>query len=282
MAGITVFETVAAMRKAVAGWHAAGEKVALVPTMGALHEGHIALVTEGQRHARRVIVSIFVNPTQFAPHEDFKKYPRTFDDDCAKLVAAGADAVFFPSVEEMYPAGFATRVLLLGPAAVGLEDRFRPTHFEGVATVCCKLFTQSRADCAVFGEKDYQQLKVVTRMAGDLDLGIHVVPLATIREVDGLAMSSRNRYLSPEHRALAPILHRVMQDLAARIRNEDPLFQAVAAAQNEIITAGFELDYLEARHAETLAPITGLADGPVRLLIAARLGGTRLIDNIPV
>ncbi|QEL26335.1 pantoate--beta-alanine ligase [Bosea sp. F3-2] len=270
------------MRKAVAGWHAAGEKVALVPTMGALHEGHIALVTEGQRHARRVIVSIFVNPTQFAPHEDFKKYPRTFDDDCAKLVAAGADAVFFPSVEEMYPAGFATRVLLLGPAAVGLEDRFRPTHFEGVATVCCKLFTQSRADCAVFGEKDYQQLKVVTRMAGDLDLGIHVVPLATIREVDGLAMSSRNRYLSPEHRALAPILHRVMQDLAARIRNEDPLFQAVAAAQNEIITAGFELDYLEARHAETLAPITGLADGPVRLLIAARLGGTRLIDNIPV
>lgn len=282
MAGITVFETVAAMREAVAGWHAAGEKVALVPTMGALHAGHIALVTEGQRHAKRVIVSIFVNPTQFAPHEDFKKYPRTFDDDCAKLLAAGADAVFFPSVEEMYPAGFATRVLLLGPAAVGLEDRFRPTHFEGVATICCKLFTQSRADFAIFGEKDYQQLKVVTRMAGDLDLGITVVPLATFREADGLAMSSRNRYLSPEHRALAPVLHRVMQVLAARIRNEDPLFRAVADAQNEIITAGFELDYLEARHAETLAPITGLADGPIRLLLAARIGGTRLIDNIPV
>lgn len=282
MAGITVFETVAAMREAVAGWHAAGEKVALVPTMGALHAGHMALVTEGQRHAKRVIVSIFVNPTQFAPHEDFKKYPRTFDDDCAKLLAAGADAVFFPSVEEMYPAGFATRVLLLGPAAVGLEDRFRPTHFEGVATICCKLFTQSRADWAIFGEKDYQQLKVVTRMAGDLDLGITVVPLATFREADGLAMSSRNRYLSPEHRALAPVLHRVMQVLAARIRNEDPLFRAVADAQNEIITAGFELDYLEARHAETLAPITGLADGPIRLLLAARIGGTRLIDNIPV
>jgi pantoate--beta-alanine ligase len=282
MAGITVFETVAAMREAVAGWHAAGEKVALVPTMGALHEGHIALVTEGQRHARRVIVSIFVNPTQFAPHEDFKKYPRTFDDDCAKLLAAGADAVFFPSVEEMYPAGFATRVLLLGPAAVGLEDRFRPTHFEGVATVCCKLFTQSRADCAIFGEKDYQQLKVVTRMAVDLDLGIAVVPLATIREADGLAMSSRNRYLSAEHRALAPVLHRVMQDLATRIRNRDELFKAVADAQNAIITAGFELDYLEARHAETLAPITSLADGPIRLLLAARIGSTRLIDNIPV
>lgn len=282
MAGITIFETVAAMREAVAGWHAAGEKVALVPTMGALHEGHIALVTEAQHHARRVIVSIFVNPTQFAPHEDFKKYPRTFDDDCTKLVAAGADAVFFPSVEEMYPAGFASRVLLLGPAAVGLEDRFRPTHFEGVATVCCKLFTQSRADCAIFGEKDYQQLKVVTRMAADLDLGIAIVPLATIRETDGLAMSSRNRYLSAEHRALAPVLHRVMQELAARIRNEDPLFKAVADAQNEIITAGFELDYLEARHAETLAPVTGLSDGPIRLLLAARIGSTRLIDNIPV
>ncbi|WP_291669248.1 pantoate--beta-alanine ligase [Bosea sp. (in: a-proteobacteria)] len=282
MAGITIFETVAAMREAVGGWHAAGEEVALVPTMGALHEGHIALVTEGRRHARRIIVSIFVNPTQFAPHEDFKKYPRTFDEDCAKLVAAGADAVFFPSVEEMYPAGFATRVLLLGPAAVGLEDRFRPTHFEGVATICCKLFTQSRADYAIFGEKDYQQLKVVTRMAEDLDLGIRVVPLATIREADGLAMSSRNRYLSAEHRALAPALHRVMQDLAARIRNEDPLFQAVADAQNEIITAGFELDYLEARHAETLAPITALTDGPVRLLLAARIGSTRLIDNIAV
>lgn len=282
MAGITIFESVAAMRAAVAGWHAAGEKVALVPTMGALHEGHIALVTEAQRHAQRVIVSIFVNPTQFAPHEDFKKYPRTFDDDCAKLLAAKADAVFFPPVEEMYPAGFATRVLLLGPAAVGLEDRFRPTHFEGVATICCKLFTQSRADYAVFGEKDYQQLKVVTRMAADLDLGITIVPLATLRETDGLAMSSRNRYLAAEHRALAPVLHSVMQDLATKLRNRDDLFKAVADAQNAIITAGFELDYLEARHAETLAQVTSLADGPIRLLLAARIGATRLIDNIPV
>ncbi|MFA6966808.1 pantoate--beta-alanine ligase [Bosea sp. (in: a-proteobacteria)] len=282
MSQIAIFETVAAMRAAVAGWHAAGDKVGLVPTMGALHEGHVALVREAQRHARRVIVSIFVNPTQFAPHEDFKKYPRTFDDDCAQLVAAGADAVFFPPVEEMYPAGFATRVLLLGPAAVGLDDRFRPTHFEGVATVCCKLFTQSQADFAVFGEKDYQQLKVVTRMAADLDLGIEIVPLATFREPDGLAMSSRNRYLSAEHRALAPLLHQVLQALAARIRNQDPLFQAVSEAQTEIISAGFELDYLEARHAQTLAPVTSLADGPIRLLVAARIGATRLIDNIAV
>jgi pantoate--beta-alanine ligase len=282
MTGIAVFETVAAMREAVAGWHAAGEKVGLVPTMGALHEGHIALVKEAQRHARRVIVSIFVNPTQFAPHEDFKKYPRTFDNDCAMLEQAGADAVFFPAVEDMYPAGFATRILLLGPAAVGLDDRFRPTHFEGVATVCCKLFTQSRADLAVFGEKDYQQLKVVTRMVADLDLGIEIVPLPTFRERDGLAMSSRNRYLAPEHRALAPVLHRVMQALAIRIRNEDPLFQAVSEAQTDIITAGFELDYLEARHAQTLGPVTSLADGPIRLLVAARLGATRLIDNIAV
>jgi pantoate--beta-alanine ligase len=282
MTQLAVFETVAAMRAAVAGWHEAGEKVALVPTMGALHEGHIALVKLAQQHARRVVVSIFVNPTQFAPHEDFKKYPRTFDTDRAMLEAVGADAIFFPQVEEMYPPGFATRVLLLGPAAVGLDDRFRPTHFEGVATVCCKLFTQSRADCAVFGEKDYQQLKVVTRMAADLDLGIRIVPAPTHREPDGLAMSSRNRYLTPEERALAPLLHRVMQGLAVRIRNEDPLFQAVTDAQTEIITAGFELDYLEARHAETLAQVTGPADGPIRLLVAARLGGTRLIDNIAV
>jgi pantoate--beta-alanine ligase len=282
MSGIAVFETVAAMREAVAGWHAAGEKVALVPTMGALHAGHIALVKEAQKHARRVITSIFVNPTQFAPHEDFKKYPRTFDNDCALLAQAGGDAVFFPQVEEMYPAGFSTRILLLGPAAVGLDDRFRPTHFEGVATVCAKLFTQSRADLAVFGEKDYQQLKVVTRMAADLDLGIEIVPLPTFRESDGLAMSSRNRYLSDEHRALAPLLHQVMQKLAARLRNRDDLFKAVTDAQGEIISAGFELDYLEARHAETLAPVTSLADGPVRILVAARIGATRLIDNIGV
>ncbi len=282
MSEVAIFETVATMRTAVAGWHAAGETVALVPTMGALHPGHVALVREAQRHARRVIVSIFVNPTQFAPHEDFRKYPRTFDSDRAQLADVDADAIFFPSVEEMYPPGFASRVLLLGPAAAGLEDRFRPTHFEGVATICCKLFTQSRADFAIFGEKDYQQLKVVTRMAADLDLGITVVPLATIREPDGLAMSSRNRYLSDEHRVLAPRLHEVMQALAARLRNRDDLFKAVSEAQGEIIAAGFELDYLEARHAETLSVVTSLADGPIRLILAARLGGTRLLDNIPV
>ncbi len=282
MSEVVVFETVAAMRSAVAGWRNAGEPIALVPTMGALHEGHIALVREAQRHARRVIVSIFVNPTQFAPHEDFRKYPRTFEGDRAMLAEAKADAIYFPTVEEMYPPGFASRVLLLGPAAVGLDDRFRPTHFEGVATVCCKLFTQSRADFAIFGEKDYQQLKVVTRMAADLDLGIKILPVATFREADGLAMSSRNRYLTGEQRALAPLLHRVMQALAVRLRNRDDLFRAVGEAQAEIITAGFELDYLEARHAETLAPAASLADGPIRLLVAARLGGTRLIDNIAV
>jgi pantoate--beta-alanine ligase len=282
MAEVAVFETVRAMREAVASWRAAGDRIALVPTMGALHAGHVALVTEAQRHARRVIVSIFVNPTQFAPHEDFKKYPRTFEGDRAQLAAVGADAIFFPSVEEMYPPGFASRVLLLGPAAVGLEDRFRPTHFEGVATICCKLFTQSRADLAVFGEKDYQQLQVVTRMARDLDLGIEIVPLATMRESDGLAMSSRNRYLSEQERAQAPLLHRVMQELAARIRNGEPLFEALGEAQTQIITAGFELDYLEVRHADTLAPVTGLADGPCRILVAARLGATRLLDNIGV
>ena len=280
---LTVHRDPAMLHRVSRALRGAGKQVALVPTMGALHEGHLELIrTAKSRGNTVVIVSIFVNPLQFGANEDLDAYPRTFDDDCARLVSAGADAVFFPSVEEMYPAGFATRVLLLGPAAAGLDDRFRPTHFEGVATICCKLFTQSRADFAVFGEKDFQQLKVVTRMAADLDLGIRIVPLPTFRERDGLAMSSRNRYLSPEERALAPMLHNVMQALAGRIRNRDDLFRAVADAQGEIITAGFELDYLEARHADTLAHVGSLADGPIRILVAARLGATRLIDNIAV
>lgn len=282
MAAPVVFNTVKAMRRAVAGWRQAGEKVALVPTMGALHEGHLELVKQARRKAKRVIVSIFVNPTQFAPHEDFTKYPRTFDRDREMLAAAKADAIYFPDLPEIYPEGFATRVLLLGPAAAGLEDRFRPTHFEGVATICCKLFTQCQPDIAVFGEKDYQQLQVVTQMVRDLDLPLAIQPVATIREADGLAMSSRNRYLSAESRALAPLLHRVMQEAASAIRNNTPVAGAVAAGQMQIIQAGFELDYLEGRHARTLAPVTAIKDGPVRLLLAARIAGTRLIDNIAV
>lgn len=282
MAAPAILRSVKVLRSAVSGWKAEGERVALVPTMGALHEGHIALVKAARRRAKRVVISIFVNPTQFAPHEDFKKYPRTFSRDRAMLAAAKADAIFFPPVEAMYPPGFATRVLLLGPAAVGLEDRFRPTHFEGVATICCKLFTQCRPDIALFGEKDYQQLQVVTRMARDLDLDLTIVPCPTVREADGVAMSSRNRYLAPEERALAPVLHREMQTAAAAIRSGAPLHDAIAAAQRQVIAAGFALDYLEARHAVTLAPVASLQDGPLRILVAAKIGGTRLIDNIAV
>lgn len=282
MSQIAVASTVKTLRKTVAGWHAAGERVALVPTMGALHDGHIALVRLARRKADRVVVSIFVNPTQFAPHEDFTKYPRTFARDRAMLTTAKADLIFAPTPQEMYPDGFCSRVMLLGPAAAGLEDRFRPTHFEGVATVCAKLFTQTRPDCAVFGEKDYQQLKVVTRMAADLDLGLRIVPMATFREPDGLAMSSRNRYLTPEERAKAPVLHRLMQDAAADIRAGQDITTRMAKARNDVIAAGFALDYLETRHADSLAPVTLREDGPLRMLIAATLGQTRLIDNIAV
>jgi len=255
---LSIFETASAMREAVDGWRASGEQVALVPTMGALHEGHLSLVEAGRRHASRIIVSIFVNPTQFGPNEDFQKYPRSFEDDCCKLMASQVDAVYFPSVGEMYPADFATTVRVVGPAAVGLEDQFRPGHFEGVATVCCKLFAQSRADFVVFGEKDFQQLKVVTRMASDLGLGTRVIPVETLREPDGLAVSSRNRYLTAEERYQAPTLHRVMQNLAANIRLRKSVAQAISAARDELTASGFAVDYLEVRGAETLEPVSSL------------------------
>ncbi len=282
MPRIQIARTVKALRKQVDFWRANGERIALVPTMGALHEGYIALVKLARRRADRVIVSIFVNPTQFAPHEDFTRYPRTFARDRLMLTGAKADLIWAPTVPEMYPDGFCTRVLLLGPAAAGLEDRFRPTHFEGVATVCAKLFTQSRPDIAVFGEKDYQQLKVVTRMAADLDLGLKIVPMATFREEDGLAMSSRNRYLTAGERALAPVLHRLMQEAAADIRAGAAIPARMGKAQAAVIAAGFELEYLEIRHADTLAPVASLKDGPLRMLLAVKLGTTRLIDNIAV
>jgi pantoate--beta-alanine ligase len=282
MSQIPVARTINALRRQVAVWRTKGERVALVPTMGALHEGHIALVKLARRKAERVIVSVFVNPTQFAPHEDFTKYPRTFARDRLMLTGAKADLIWAPTVPEMYPVEFCTRVLLLGPAAAGLEDRFRPTHFEGVATVCAKLLTQSKPDYAIFGEKDYQQLKVVTRMAADLDLGLKIVPMATFREPDGLAMSSRNRYLTPEERALAPVLHKLMQEAAADMRAGASVPARMAKAQTAVIAAGFELEYLEVRHTDTLAMITSLTDGPLRMLLAVKLGSTRLIDNIAV
>jgi pantoate--beta-alanine ligase len=256
--------------------------VALVPTMGALHDGHVSLVRLAKRRAAKVIVSIFVNPTQFAPTEDFGSYPRTWKADVAKLAAEKVDLIWNPDVKTMYPDGFATRILTAGPATADLEDRFRPHFFGGVATVVGKLFTQVRPNLAVFGEKDFQQLRVVTRMARDLDLGVKVIGMKTVRERDGLAMSSRNVYLSPDERRAAPQLHRAMQESARRLRGGDPVEAAMAAGGAMVAAAGFTLDYFEVRHAETLAPIASVKDGPMRILVAAKIGKTRLIDNIAV
>lgn len=250
--------------------------------MGALHDGHVSLVRLARRRASRVVVSIFVNPTQFAPTEDFGSYPRTWKSDVGKLAAEDVDLIWNPDVKTMYPDGFATRIVPEGPAIAGLEDRFRPHFFGGVATVVGKLFTQVRPDLAMFGEKDFQQLRVVARMAGDLDLGVKVTGARTVRERDGLAMSSRNVYLSPEERLVAPVLYRAMKQSVQRLRAGDDVEAAMAGGAAMITEAGFALDYFEVRHAETLAPIGSIKDGPMRILLAAKLGKTRLIDNIAV
>ena len=278
-----VAKTVTALRRQVACWRKAGETVALVPTMGALHEGHLSLVRLARRRADRVVVSIFVNPAQFAPAEDFSTYPRTFAADVAMLAEEKADLVWAPAnVSVMYPDGFATRIVPEGPATVALEDAFRPDFFKGVATVVAKLFIQVAPDIAVFGEKDYQQLKVVSRMARDLDLPLKVIRAPTVREPDGLAMSSRNGYLTADERAVAPTLHRVLTLCAKKIAEGRSMMTILAEGREAIGLAGFALDYLEARHAETLAPVKSIKDRPVRLLVSARIGKTRLIDNVAV
>ena len=279
---LRVARTVPTLRRAVLRWRAARERLALVPTMGALHAGHGALVRAARRRARRVVVSIFVNPAQFAPEEDLTTYPQTFNSDVAMLTGLEADLIWAPSTDVMYPPGFATRVVPAGPAAAGLEDRFRPHFFEGVATVVTKLLVQCAPDYAMFGEKDYQQLKVISQMAKDLDLSARIVAIPTMREKDGLALSSRNAYLSARERAIAPALNRVLKECAGKIARGEPLPQVLDEGARAIEQTGFLLDYLEARHAETLAPVTSAADGPIRLLVAARLGSTRLIDNLPV
>ncbi|MGP9811162.1 pantoate--beta-alanine ligase [Rhodopseudomonas sp. NSM] len=277
-----VARTLPALRRALDDLRRRNATVALVPTMGALHDGHLSLVRLAKRRATKVVVSVFVNPTQFAPHEDFGSYPRTWKADVAKLAAEDVDLIWNPDVKTMYPEGFATRIGVEGPAVAGLEDRFRPHFFGGVATVVGKLFLQVRPDVAVFGSKDFQQLRVVTRMAADLDLGVKVIGAPTIRERDGLAMSSRNVYLTPEQRAVAPTLYRAMKETAKLLKAGKSAEAALAAGAKMIAEAGFALDYLEARHADTLAPVRSIKDGPIRLLVAAKLGKTRLIDNVAV
>jgi len=277
-----IARTIPSLRRALEPYRQAGQRIALVPTMGALHRGHLALVALAQRRARRVVVSIFVNPTQFAPHEDFGSYPRRFATDIAALAEVKADLVWAPSAEVMYPEGFATRIAPEGAALAGLEDKFRPHFFGGVATVVAKLFTQVAPDLALFGQKDYQQLRVVTQMAKDLDLPLKVVGMPTVREKDGLALSSRNVYLSAAERGVAPTLHRVLKACAMRINKGEPIARVMADGRAEITAASFALEYLEARHALTLAPVASRQDGPIRVLVAAKIGKTRLIDNLAV
>ena len=276
-----ILRDLAALRARVAAWRAAGEVVGVVPTMGALHAGHLSLVAAAQADCTRVIVTIFVNPRQFNNPEDLARYPRTEAADAALLAPYGVDVVFVPDVGDVYPDGFATTVTVSGVSA-GLDGDFRPGHFEGVATVVAKLFAMTAADRAYFGAKDYQQLLVVRRMARDLNLAVEVVGCPTLRDADGLALSSRNKRLSPADRARAPALHGALQDCAAGIRAGQPGAAALAAARAMILAAGFSaIDYVELRAAEDLATMA-VWDRPARLMAAAWLGGVRLIDNIAV
>ena len=279
--GLAILRTVTGLRAAVAGWRQAGERVGLVPTMGALHAGHLSLVAEARRRADRVVATIFVNPKQFGANEDLDRYPRQEAADAAALDAAGCDLLFAPSAAEMYPDGFATNVSVSG-VSFDLEGGLRPGHFDGVATVVAKLLNQAQADVAVFGEKDYQQLLVIRRLARDLDIPTEIVGHPTVREADGLAMSSRNAYLDAEGRAVAARFPAVLKETAARISGGAAMEAALEAAHAELIAAGVAgIDYLVVRDAETLAPVSDLSR-PARLLAVVRVGATRLLDNLPV
>jgi pantoate--beta-alanine ligase len=275
-----IVTTIADLRARVGGWRNHGARVGLVPTMGALHKGHLSLVRETQSRCGATVVSIFVNPAQFGPNEDFARYPRTFESDRAKL-AGLADVVFAPLVAEVYPEGFATRIEVGGPA-VGLESDFRPHFLSGVATVVAKLLIACMPDEAIFGEKDYQQLLVIRQMVRDLRLPIDIPGGAIVREADGLAMSSRNAYLSPEERKIAAQLNLVLREVARRVREGEARVSAESFGRDALPGYGFNsVDYVAIRDAETLAPISKL-ERPARVLAAARVGTTRLIDNLAV
>ena len=275
-----IVRDVASLRSAVAAFRRDGGSVALVPTMGALHAGHMALIDEARRRATHVAASIFVNPTQFGANEDLASYPRRETEDAGMLEQTGCALLWAPTVEVMYPEGFATNVSVAG-VSEGLCGAARPGHFDGVATVVAKLFSQVQPDIAVFGEKDYQQLAVIRRMAADLDLPVEIVGVPTQRAPDGLALSSRNSYLSPAEREAAVALPRALHAAAEAIRARGEVAAALAQARARLEAAGFEPEYIELRDADSLAPVHRL-ERPARLLAAARLGRTRLIDNVPV
>ncbi|RZF65310.1 pantoate--beta-alanine ligase [Sphingomonas populi] len=271
---------IATLREAIAAFRAAGESVALVPTMGALHAGHIALIEAAKRPGRRIVASIFVNPRQFGAGEDLTRYPRREATDSQMLTRAGCDVLWAPAVEEMYPQGFATNISVSG-VSDGLDGAARPGHFDGVATVVSKLFNQVRPDVALFGEKDFQQLAVIRRLVADLDFGIEIIGVPTQREDDGLALSSRNIYLDEAERARAVALPRALGVAAREIGRGGEVATAMAGAHDMLSAAGFVIDYVALVDAETLTehPESGR---PLRLLAAARLGATRLIDNVAV
>lgn len=270
----------AGLRDAVAAFRAEGATIALVPTMGALHAGHMALVEAARRPGTKVIASIFVNPRQFGPNEDLARYPRREAADARLLADHGCDLLWLPPVEAMYPDGFATNISVSG-VSDGLDGAARPGHFDGVATVVTKLFNQTRADIAYFGEKDFQQLAVIRRFVADLDMAVEIVGVPTQRDDDGLALSSRNIYLDEEQRAKAVALPRALGVAARSIARGDDPEDALAEARAALVAAGFEVDYVTLGDAETLAE-SPAADRPRRLLAAARMGATRLIDNVAI
>jgi pantoate--beta-alanine ligase len=280
MPSASLVRTIHDLRKRVAAWRQAGESVALVPTMGALHAGHLSLVGLAKSKADHVVVSIFVNPIQFGPREDFSTYPRDEAGDLKKLGDAGVDIVFAPDAAEMYPEGFKT-LIKIGDLTEGLCGAARPNHFDGVATVVAKLLMQCGPDLAIFGEKDYQQLLVVKQLVRDLNIPVEIIGAPIMREADGLALSSRNVYLSPEQRKIAPLLHQTISAVAADLAQGRGCDDAVVAARFKLDAAGFRVDYVAVRDPDTLKPLMG----PVkraRVLAAAYLGKTRLIDNVPV
>jgi pantoate--beta-alanine ligase len=280
-APLPVVRTVADLRRVLDAWRWEGRRIGLVPTMGALHDGHLSLLARAREQADRVVASVFVNPTQFAPGEDFAAYPRDEARDSALLAGAGCDLLFAPSASEIYPPGFSTTVTVSG-VSEPLEGQSRPSHFSGVATVVAKLLIQARPDVAVFGEKDYQQLQVIKRLARDLDLPTQIVGAPTVRAPDGLALSSRNAYLTPAEREIAASLNVVLLNLARALSDGEPVDHAEAEAAEELMAAGFDvLEYVQVRHAEDLSRLGPgpIGAAPARVLAAVRLGKTRLIDN---
>lgn len=278
---LAIVRTPEALTEQVDAWRRAGKRIALVPTMGALHEGHLSLVRLARAHADVVVASVFVNPKQFGPTEDLDRYPRQEARDAELLASVGCDLLFAPTVEAMYPQGFATTVSVTG-VSEGLCGGARPGHFDGVATVVAKLLIAARPHVAVFGEKDYQQLQVIRRLNADLNIGVDILGAPIVREADGLAMSSRNAYLSATDRAIAAHLPQVLAAVRDRLEAGAPVADALAAGTAALLAAGVSsVDYLELRDARSLAPLEQLS-GAARLLVAARVGATRLIDNMAV